>query len=130
MPSAQFTGYAGFWIRVVAALIDAVILLIPGFLLNFLTPVIGWIASMVVYWLYVALLESSVYQATVGKMALGLKVTDMQGARISFGRATVRYFSQILCGLTLGIGYIVVGFTQKKQGLHDFIAQTLVFKTR
>jgi uncharacterized RDD family membrane protein YckC len=80
-------------------------------------------------WLYEAILESSSKQATVGKMALGLKVTDEYGQRISFARASARYFSKILSRMILLIGYIMVGFTQRKQGLHDMIAGTLVVRT-
>lgn len=77
-------------------------------------------------WLYFALMESSSQQGTLGKMALGIKVADMNGARISFGRATGRYFAKFISGLTLGIGYIMAGFTQQKQALHDIIAGCLV----
>jgi len=77
-------------------------------------------------WLYFALMESSGQQGTLGKMTLGIKVTDMNGNRITFGRATGRYFSKIISSLTLGIGYIIAGFTQQKQALHDIIAGCLV----
>ena len=59
-------------------------------------------------------------------MALGLKVTDMEGNRISFGRATGRYFGKIISGMILYIGYIIAGFTEKKQALHDIMANCLV----
>jgi uncharacterized RDD family membrane protein YckC len=77
-------------------------------------------------WLYEALMESSSYQATLGKMIFGMKVTDLYGNRISFGRATGRHFAKILSGLILCIGFIMVGLTERKQGLHDLIAGTLV----
>ncbi|MCI0707599.1 MAG: RDD family protein [Ignavibacteriae bacterium] len=80
----------------------------------------------VLQWLYFALMESSSKQATLGKMALGIVVTDMNGNRISFGRATGRYFGKILSGLIIYIGYIMVAFTEKKQGLHDMMASCLV----
>jgi uncharacterized RDD family membrane protein YckC len=73
-------------------------------------------------------MESSGSQATVGKMMCGLRVTDTQGQRISFGRATGRYFAKILSALTLFIGYLMVGWTRQKRGLHDFIAGTLVIR--
>jgi uncharacterized RDD family membrane protein YckC len=79
-------------------------------------------------WIYEASLESSSKQATVGKMALGLKVTNEQGARISFARASARYFSKILSRMILLIGYIMAGFTARKQALHDIIAGTLVVR--
>jgi len=77
-------------------------------------------------WLYFALMESSSKQATLGKMALGIVVTDMDGNRVSFLRATGRYFGKILSGLILYIGYIMAGFTERKQALHDMIASCLV----
>lgn len=89
--------------------------------------IIGMI-SMILHWLYYTLMESSSKQATLGKMALGLKVTDEAGKRITFGRASGRYFSKIISGLVFMIGYIIAGFTQKKQALHDMIAGTLVIR--
>ncbi|MGA9497765.1 MAG: RDD family protein, partial [Terriglobales bacterium] len=77
-------------------------------------------------WLYEAFMESSSYQATLGKMIFGMKVTDLYGNRISFGRATGRHFAKWLSGMILGIGYIMVAFTERKQGLHDLLAGTLV----
>jgi uncharacterized RDD family membrane protein YckC len=67
-------------------------------------------------------------QATVGKMALGIVVTDLQGRRISWARANARYWAHLITGLTFGVGYLMVAFTQKKQALHDIIAGTLVVK--
>jgi uncharacterized RDD family membrane protein YckC len=77
-------------------------------------------------WLYEAFMESSSYQATLGKMIFGMKVTDLNGNRISFGRATWRHFAKWLSAMILFIGYIMVGFTERKQGLHDLLAGTLV----
>lgn len=80
-------------------------------------------------WLYYALFESSVHQGTLGKMALGLIVTDMQGRRVTFARASGRFFAKIITNLIpLWIGYIMAGFTEKKQALHDMIASCLVLK--
>jgi uncharacterized RDD family membrane protein YckC len=78
--------------------------------------------------LYYALLESSTWQGTLGKRALGLEVTDLEGRRISFGRATGRFFAKIISALILWIGFIMAGFTEKKQALHDMIAGTLVIR--
>ena len=86
------------------------------------------VLEIVVGWLYFALQESSARQATLGKLAVGLKVTDADGARLSFGHATGRHFAKILSGCTIGIGYIMAGFTEKKQALHDIVAGTLVVK--
>jgi len=76
-------------------------------------------------WVYFALMESK-KGATLGKMALGIKVTDLSGNRISFGKATGRHFGKILSSLIFCIGYLMVAFTQQKQGLHDLMAGTLV----
>lgn len=73
-------------------------------------------------------MESSKYQGTIGKKVLGIIVTDENGNRITFGRATGRYFAKIISGMTLWVGYIIAGFTDKKQALHDIIANTLVWK--
>jgi uncharacterized RDD family membrane protein YckC len=137
--------YAGFWIRVLAYLIDTLLLSIVFCPLGFGLGLVGvaaevdenspaWMGinllingvSLLVGWLYFGLTESSSWQATVGKKLLKLKVTDMYGQRISFGRATGRYFGQILSGMICFIGYIMVAFTEKKQGLHDMLAGTLV----
>ncbi len=84
---------------------------------------------LVVSWLYNALSESSSWQATPGKKILNLKVTDMEGQPISFGRASGRYFAKIITGMIpLFIGYIMAGFTEKKQALHDMIAGCLVLR--
>ena len=69
---------------------------------------------------------SSEKQATVGKMVLGMVVTDVNGGRISFGRATGRHFAKWLSALILGIGFLMAAFTERKQALHDMIADTLV----
>jgi len=79
-------------------------------------------------WLYYTLMESSSRQATVGKLALGMIVTDLDGNRISFGRANGRFWGKILSGLTLYIGFILAGFTERKQALHDMLAGCLVVK--
>jgi uncharacterized RDD family membrane protein YckC len=84
--------------------------------------------SLVVGWLYYALFESSKQGGTLGKMAVNIKVTDYDGERISFGRATGRYFARIITNLTLLIGYIMAGFTEKKQALHDILANCVVIK--
>jgi uncharacterized RDD family membrane protein YckC len=85
--------------------------------------------SSVAKWLYFAYLESGEKQATWGKQALGIYVTDLAGQRITFGRATGRFFSKIVTGLIpLGIGFIMAGFTERRQALHDMIASTLVLR--
>lgn len=86
------------------------------------------ILAFVGQWLYEALLTASSWQGTVGKRVLRLKVTDEAGSRISFGRATGRFFAKILSQALLWIGFIMVAFTDRKRGLHDMIAGTLVMK--
>ena len=143
--------YAGFWLRAVALLIDATLVYIvvvgaeavvsyisgqnlglrsgisrraplgPGFALRLSI-------STVIHWLYWASLESSVFQATLGKMALGLKVIDLNGNPISFVRATGRYFAKFISAIIIGIGFMMAGWTAKKQALHDIMAGTLVVK--
>ncbi len=147
--------FGGFWIRVVAAIIDAIIVRIPvhiaatmlglgglaagGIGLGGLghgtaaLPLMlfgGGVLALITIagsWLYEAFMLSSSYQATLGKMIFGMKVTDLNGNRISFARATGRHFAKYISGpITLFIGFIMVGFTERKQGLHDMIAGTLV----
>ena len=86
--------------------------------------------SAVLGWLYFAFCESSAWQATVGKLALGIRVTDMQGNRITFPRALGRYAAKIISTLILLIGFLMVAWTQRKQGLHDLMAGTLVLNGR
>lgn len=97
----------------------------PIFGLMFFTAMM----SIVIQWLYFSLMESSKNQGTLGKMALGIKVTDMEGNRISFARATGRYFGKILSGMIFMIGFIMAGLTDRKQALHDMLASCLVIKT-
>lgn len=147
-PSAQRPEYIGFWWRVLASIIDGVVTGIAGAIVGgvaggiigltygtddrtvLFIQAISQLLGTLLNWLYSALMESSAQQATLGKMAIGVRVTDMAGQRISFGRATGRHFGKILSLLTLCIGYIMVGTTEKKQGLHDLMAGTLVVRGR
>ena len=81
---------------------------------------------IVVPWLYYAGFESTRGQATPGKILMSLQVTDLEGSRISFGRATLRFFAKFISVLIIFIGFIMIGLTKKRQGLHDKIAGTLV----
>jgi len=94
----------------------------------FLSFLFGMIFFVGLQWLYFAGMESSEHQGTLGKMALGLIVTDINDQRISFARATGRFFAKIITNYTFLIGYIMAGFTEKKQALHDMIASTLVLR--
>ena len=87
------------------------------------------VAYLLAAWLYYAWMESSVSQGTLGKMLLGIIVTDMQGEPITFGRATGRFFARIVTNLVpLFFGYFMAGFTAKKQALHDVLASCLVLR--
>jgi uncharacterized RDD family membrane protein YckC len=135
--------YAGFWRRFAAYMIDGVVI---AFALGTLTDV-WWslliaqydydevqkilaiavpLMSIPLAWTYYSGMESSPLQATIGKLAVGIYVTDLQGQRISFGRATGRFFGKILSGAILLIGYLMAGFTAKKQALHDMLSGCLV----
>jgi eukaryotic-like serine/threonine-protein kinase len=108
----------------------AVILFLNSFndptepLFAFIIPSFGFIGK----WLYFTCFESSRLQATLGKMMLGLKVTNISNMRLMFGQANVRFWSKSISSLILLIGFIMAGFTDKRQGLHDQIARTLVIK--
>lgn len=98
-----------------------------GMVATFIGAYFSFLAVLTIAsWLYFALMESSAKQATLGKMALSIIVTDVNGNRLTFGRATGRYFGKIISGLILYIGFLMVAFTEKKQGLHDMIAGSLV----
>lgn len=133
--------YAGFWKRLAAFIIDniiayvllLVVMAFTGYNEKISNPATMGITlllfslySLLVYVLYWSLFESSSLQATPGKMALGIKVTDMNGNRIPFGRALGRNLGKIVSGLTLNIGYAMAGFTIRKQALHDKMASCLV----
>lgn len=121
------THFAGFWKRFAAILIDGIILGIVGGIVSaiFGLPSGGPVGTLF-GWLYFATMESSSYQATVGKLILGIRVTGMEGQRITFARATLRYFAKIISALILMIGFLMAAWTERKQALHDIIADTLV----
>jgi uncharacterized RDD family membrane protein YckC len=125
--------YASFWKRLVAALIDGIIVSIPMRMIMFFVgatnpeSALQWsFVSAIVQFLYFTLMESSERQATIGKSMLHIYVIGTNGQRISFGQAAGRYFSKILSALILCIGYLMPLFTEKKQALHDMIASTYV----
>lgn len=155
--------YAGFWIRFVAYIIDAIIVgTVQSF---FIVPILGVlginmlssmesmqaggatpedmipymmaalsgimmaaIISTIISIVYFSFMESSKIQGTVGKMVLGLKVTDMDGNQLNLGKAFLRNIGKILSQMIAMIGFIMAGFTDKKQALHDMIAGALVVK--
>jgi len=138
--------YAGFWIRVVATLIDSVVIYAVIFALmaifglggGFTDPSAFDMTTFAVVYAVVFVgvigyfigMESSAKQATLGKMAVGIKVGDEQGNRISVGKAAGRFFGKILSQLILYIGYMMAGWDPKKQALHDKLAGTFVFYSK
>ncbi len=139
---------AGFFTRFCAAFIDGFIVNIINFGVGFaiglvvavlaggqggdgaagIAQALGGLAGLIVQWLYSAIQESSEAQATIGKRALGIIVTDIDGNRLSFGRATGRHFAKIPSAMICLIGFIMAAFTEKKQALHDMIAGCLVVR--
>jgi uncharacterized RDD family membrane protein YckC len=161
--TASLEDYAGFWKRVAAYILDAIVLFVPNKIIllmmgssaaeetlkqaqlaspgdpqvmlqalmqfySAMTP--AFLITGVLAWIYFAICESSGWQATLGKLALGIRVTDMHGARISFLRALGRYPAKFLSAIILFIGFLMVAWTSRKQGLHDMIASTLVLNGR
>jgi uncharacterized RDD family membrane protein YckC len=120
--------YVGFWTRFVAWMIDVVIILLGSGIAGALTFGAGALLVFVGPWLYEAFMLSSEWQATVGKRAMSIVVTGIDGNRISFARATGRHFAKYISTFLLCIGYIMAAFTAKKQALHDMIAETLVIE--
>lgn len=144
--------HAGFWRRFAAYIIDMLILGAAAFVLYMLfvfvvivptaasggrhpndaavgaSMLLFWLAFIVAQWLYFALCESSAWQATPGKMALNMCVTDTYGRRIGFGQATGRYFGKILSGFIFDIGFMMAGWTARKQALHDLMASCCVLR--
>lgn len=127
--------YAGFWRRFLASIVDSILLTVAFNIVWLVFPesvkenqIFISIIALIPIWLYYSLLESSTKQGTLGKIILGIKVVDYSNQRISFARATARHFSKIISSLILMIGFIMIAFTPKKQGLHDIIAGTLVTK--
>jgi uncharacterized RDD family membrane protein YckC len=140
--------YAGFWLRLAASLVDILAMFIPFCFVAFIVTVIvklvstkkGYdpavvilallpVVAIITTWLYFALMESSSWQATLGKKLLGLYVTDISGQRLSLSRATGRTFAKYLSSITAGIGYLMCAFTAKKQALHDMVANCLVLRS-
>jgi uncharacterized RDD family membrane protein YckC len=139
VPAAEHQ-YATFGTRFVAFFIDTVLLRIVAEAGVFLAMTFAGnrntaaaasgLTGIVIAFLYFTLMESSPKQATLGKMAMGLRVTTVRGQPISFGQAVGRYFGKWLSSLILGIGYLMIMWTDKHQGLHDQLAGTVVIKKR
>lgn len=146
LTSIVYAGYANFWHRFCAAFVDGIITtVIAGFIGGIFGVVVaaatgtadaevlqvgGNIVGLIIGWLYAAFLESSAKQATWGKQLMKIRVTDLEGNRISFGRATGRHFGKYISMLILFIGYLMNLWTEKKQTLHDIMAGCLVMSER
>jgi uncharacterized RDD family membrane protein YckC len=134
--------YAGLRRRFVAFAIDLMVAGLVVFALAIILPIVlgprigvpggGVIVAsfaivwLIVTWFYWVLMESSSRQSTVGKAIMGMVVTDIDGKRVSFGRATGRHFGKFASALVILAGFVMIGFTAKKQGLHDLITGSLV----
>lgn len=140
----QYVGYGGMLRRIAAFLIDYLVLLALCSGLGFLLERVGRQAQMTpeaisglvaMSWLllgavYFASMESSAAQGTVGKLAVGLRVTDRRGQPIGFARAVGRYFAKLGSVIFLGVGFLLAPFTERRQALHDLLAGTLVVQLR
>jgi uncharacterized RDD family membrane protein YckC len=142
-PVIAAVAYGGFWRRFVAALLDTLILYFPAATVRVLLglPVTGmfdpetsasWVATTFEFVLdfgYTTALICSPARGTLGMQVMDLHVTDLNGDRIGFARATGRYFATLLSLLTCGIGYLLQLFTSRRQTLHDLIAGTVVVRS-
>lgn len=137
MPPAHVLEYAPFWPRLWAGVLDVAIIggvqvalgiAVGLFMLGFGEMLVVQFICVVGTWLYHANLESSARQSTWGKRMMGLVVTDLKGDRISFACATGRFVGKILSGCILGLGFLLVIFTEKRQALHDFMSDTVVIR--
>jgi uncharacterized RDD family membrane protein YckC len=121
--------YAGFWQRFLAGIIDSIILIVIEVIL-ILIPIIGWILSLFVTWLYFAIQHSSTKQATFGMRALDIKITNENHGKIGFWRATGNFYLTVISALVVFIGFLMIAFTSKKQGFHNLISRTLCIKIK
>jgi len=135
---------AGFWKRAGAYLIDWLILVVPFviivFFVGFFSAFSGTVealaiaqaqfAGLLVQAVYEGVFLSGPWAATPGKRLLGLRVLDTAGNKISFWRAVGRFFGKILSSIPLGLGFLMMIFTEKKQTLHDFMCSTIVSRDK
>lgn len=131
VPAADRDAYAGAGVRFVADLIDGLLMGLVFLLLIWL-PIANIVISFTLMCIYGAATESSLHQASFGKRAMGLKVTDLQGRRLTFGRALGRWFLKEVFSIIplFWLTFLAILFTDKKQGVHDLIAETVVVKAR
>ena len=121
--------YAGFWQRFLAGIIDLIILIVIEVILIFI-PIIGWILSLFVTWLYFAVQHSSTKQATFGMRALDIRITDENHGKIGFWRATGNFYLTVISAFVVFIGFFMIAFTSRKQGFHNLISRTLCIKIK
>ncbi len=117
---------ADFPLRMAAMMIDAIILMIPCLLLIYFAKGIGIGLCIIIGWAYYAGLESSTLHGTIGKFALKLEVTDLEGEALTLLQSTKRYLAHFLSISTLGIGFIFLAFNDKKQAVHDLLTDCMV----
>jgi len=127
--------YGGFWVRVVAYLVDTVVVSCIAIVLAFVASLLGdvglklipllFLLTPIAYW---GLMQASARQATLGKALLGMKVTDVSGERMSLLRSFGRELAKIASGIPFGLGYVMAAFTGRKQALHDMVASTTVLR--
>ena len=123
--------YAGFWRRTCATIIDLFLWITFSFSIALLLPIdeeLISVTGLFISWMYYALLDSSSWQGTIGKKVMSISVSNLNGERISFLRATFRYFFHIFSALILYIGFFMVIFTSKKQALHDIMTGCVILK--
>lgn len=146
--------YAGFWRRLIAVILDQIILIVARF---FIYGALGLMVYAMLYlfdvrdhhtlifsigggvltlvdmwltWIYFAMMESSSLQGSLGKLALGIRVYHVDNRPLKFEEATVRYFAKILSAASLSVGYLLAAFSSKKQALHDFVAHAVLVVER
>jgi uncharacterized RDD family membrane protein YckC len=123
--------YSGFFRRFIASIIDVFVIILFIVFIQFILGIMdGFFFNIVVFlmvWSYFAFQESSTRKGTVGKQAMNLIVTDLDGNKISFMQATKRFLGKIPAAIPFCMGFLLIFFTEKKQALHDIIAKTLVF---
>ncbi len=123
--------YSGFFRRFIASIIDIFVIILLFVFIQLITENLDetffYVLFSLTMWIYFASQESSTRRGTVGKQAMNLIVTDLNGNRISFLQATKRFIMKILAAIPLFTGYLSILFTAKKQAFHDIVAKTVVF---
>jgi uncharacterized RDD family membrane protein YckC len=121
--------YAGFWHRLLAYIIDFIILVVVYLVLGMI-PVVGWIIGIFFWWLYFAIQHSSTKKSTIGMRALDITIVDENHNKIGFWRATANYFIVAISIVFIFIGLLMIAFTSRKQGFHNIITRTIHLKDK